>query len=141
MIQFSREAYDAVLDHAIEGGDREVCGVLAGTYDPERSTVEAVYRTENVAETPETRYRIDPEDQFEILERIENEDREVIGFYHSHPSDPPNPSATDAAQATWTDYSYVIVALDGRPFLGSWRWRGKGGNGAFEQELVRIDPG
>ena len=141
MIEFSRAAYDAILDHALGSDDREICGVLAGTYGPKESTVETVHETENVAETPETRYRIDPEDQFEILERIEEKGREVVGFYHSHPSGPPNPSATDADQATWTDYSYVIVALDGRPFLGSWRWRGKGGNGAFEQELVRVDPG
>ena len=135
MIEFSRDAYDAILDHVVEGGDREVCGVLAGTYDPEKSRVETVHETENVAETPRTRYRIDPEEQFEILERIEDEDREVVGFYHSHPSGPPRPSTTDADQATWTGYSYVIVALDGRPFLGSWRWRGD----TFEPELVQVE--
>ena len=139
MIEFSRDTYDAILDHAIEGGNREVCGVLVGTYGLERSTVKAVYRTENVAETPETRYRIDPEAQFEVLEQVEDEGREVVGFYHSHPAGPPRPSTTDANQATWTDYSYVIIALDGRPFLGSWRWREMGKDGEFEQELVRIE--
>lgn len=135
MIEFAREAYDDVVYHAYDGGDEEVCGVLAGAYGDEETRVEAAYEASNVAETPQTRYYVDPEEQFEIVETIEEEGMDVAGFYHSHPAGPTRPSETDADRATWPDLSYVIVALDGYPYLGSWRWRADEG---FEQELVAV---
>lgn len=135
MITFSREAYDDVVYEAYDGDDREVCGVLAGTHGESASTVTAAYPAENVADRPEIRYYMDPEEQFEIVEAIEADGLAVAGFYHSHPAGPPRPSDTDADRATWPGLSYAIVALDGYPYLGSWRWR----DGAFEQEIVRID--
>ena len=137
MIRFSREAYDAVVHHAYEGGDEEVCGVLAGEYGEETSRVLETHRAENVAETPRIRYRIDPEQQFAISEAIEDAGREIVGFYHSHPTGGPTPSETDVARATWSDRSYVICALDGYPFVGSWRWREDAE--AFDQETVRVE--
>ena len=136
MIRISRAAYDEIVYHAYEGGDEEVCGVLAGEYGEETSRVLATHRAENVAETPQIRYRIDPEEQFEIVEAIEDAGREIVGFYHSHPTGGTTPSETDAARATWPDRSYVICALDGYPFVGSWRWRGEAET--FEQETVRV---
>ena len=61
------------------------------------------------------------------MDRIEENGMEVVGFYHSHPIGPDEPSETDAADATWDGYSYVIVSLNGsHPFVGSWRWTGDG---------------
>lgn len=137
MIEFSREAYDAIVAHAREGVPREVCGVLAGDYGDAVSHVEESHRATNVAETPETEYYIDPEEQLEITETIEAAGRNVVGFYHSHPAGPTSPSDTDAARATWPGLSYVIVCLDGEPFVGAWRWNAT--DEAFEQEVVRID--
>ena len=136
MIEISRAAYDDIVYHAYEGDDEEVCGVLAGEYGEETSRVLATHRAENVAETPQIRYRIDPEEQFEIVEEIESAGREIVGFYHSHPTGGTTPSETDAARATWPDRSYVICALDGYPFVGSWRWRDDAET--FEQETVRV---
>jgi proteasome lid subunit RPN8/RPN11 len=138
MIELTRGAYDRVVSHAESGGEAEVCGVLAGTRgtDGEPSVVTDARETENVAETPRTRYRIDPEEQLATIEAIEAEGLDVVGFYHSHPAGPARPSETDAARATWSDYSYVICALDGHPFVGSWRWRGD--DEGFEREAVAV---
>ncbi|MFB6302486.1 MAG: desampylase [Haloferacaceae archaeon] len=135
MITFARDAYDDVIYEAYDGDEREVCGVLAGTHGATESAVRTAYPAENVADRPEIRYYIDPEEQFEIIESIEDDGLEVVGFYHSHPAGPPHPSDTDADRATWPGVSYVIVALDGYPYLGSWRWR----DGEFEQETVGIE--
>jgi len=134
MITFLRAAYDEVVYNAYDGESAEVCGVLAGTHGEAETTVEAVYPAENAADTPEIRYYIDPDEQFGIVEEIEAAGLAVAGFYHSHPAGPPRPSDTDADRATWPGLSYAIVALDGYPYLGSWRWR----DDAFEQEVVRI---
>jgi proteasome lid subunit RPN8/RPN11 len=132
MLTFTRSAADAVADHACEGAPSEVCGVLAGSHeqspesdgDAQSDRVTDVYRTENVAETPRTRYRIDPEQQLAALERADAEGLDVIGFYHSHPTGPAEPSETDAARATWRGYAYVIWTPTADPVLGAWRWRG-----------------
>ena len=138
MIALSRKAYDDVVRHAYEGGEAEVCGVLAGTRGEadEPAVVSDARRAENVAGRPQIRYRIDPEEQLELIEAIEGDGLEVVGFYHSHPAGPPRSSETDAARATWPDRSYVICALDGYPFVGSWRWRGD--EDGFEQETVSV---
>jgi proteasome lid subunit RPN8/RPN11 len=40
----------------------------------------------------------------------------MIGFYHSHPNAPAQPSSYDLAHATWPWLSYLIVAVhDGEP--------------------------
>jgi proteasome lid subunit RPN8/RPN11 len=134
---------DELLAHAREGAPEEVCGILAGVRDhgenPTESRVETHHPAENVAGTPRTRYEIDPREQLALMEQIEEEGREVVGFYHSHPHGPAGPSPTDAAQATWPNRSYVIVALDAdngeSPSLGSWRWTGE----EFVAESVRVE--
>lgn len=130
----TRDAYDDVVYQGYDGADEEVCGVLAGEYGDDESVVHEVYRAENVAETPQIRYALDPEEQFEITESIEAAGLAVVGFYHSHPTGPVHPSETDADRATWPGYSYAICAFDGYPFLGSWRWTGDG----FDRETVVL---
>ncbi|WP_181692730.1 desampylase [Natronomonas sp. LN261] len=123
----------ALVEHAREGAPEEVVGVLAGSHG-EPSAVERTDRARNAAETPHTRYEIAPKAELVVLERIEAAGLDVVGFYHSHPRGPLEPSATDARLAAWPGYSYVIVSLaDGGANLGSWRWRG----GRFEREPIR----
>lgn len=136
MLQFSREAYDDIVYHAYSGGDEEVCGVLVGEYGDTESRVVRARAAENVAETPQIRYRMDPTEQFEIVESVESAGLEVVGFYHSHPTGPTAPSETDRDRATWPDHSYVICALDGYPFVGSWRYRDEPDR--FERETVSV---
>ncbi|PSQ47146.1 hypothetical protein BRD15_07620 [Halobacteriales archaeon SW_6_65_15] len=125
-----------MVAYAREGAPEEVCGVLAGVRGAEEQRVETAHRAENAAESPTVRYEIGPREQLELLEAVEAAGREVVGFYHSHPRGPTEPSATDAELATWPDRSYVVVALDGSDgaSVGSWRWTGE----EFEEENVRV---
>lgn len=145
-IELASDVREALLAHAREGEPEEVCGVLGGVHGSETRRVERAERVPNVASTPEWRYELDPAEQLRAMRAVEDEGREVVGFYHSHPEGPRRPSATDEAQATWPDVSYVIVALDGdgdgdddrggdAPFVGSWRWTGE----RFEAETVRVE--
>lgn len=135
MITLSREVYDTLVSHARRERPKEVCGILAGEYG-EHAQVVDTFRTENVAETPRTRYEIDPEEQLAVMETIESEGYEVAGFYHSHPAGPDGPSDTDRTAAAWTDYSHVLVSLDGaHPYVGSWRWTGE----TFTPEAVQVE--
>jgi proteasome lid subunit RPN8/RPN11 len=135
MLVLRRSAYDAIIDHAIEGQPEEICGVLGGQFAEDRSTVTSVSLATNVSKHPRTEYFMDPEEQLELIDAIEEQGDDVVGFYHSHPAGPTVPSTTDEARATWPGYSYVIAAFDGHPFVGSWRWTGE----SFDQEVVRVD--
>ncbi|ELY48707.1 desampylase [Natronorubrum bangense] len=128
---------DAILERARDGHPEEVCGVFGGGYDPDgRSRVHSQYPADNVAETPRTRYRIDPEAQLELFDRLEERGEEIVGFYHTHPRGPPRPSDTDVARATWPDRSYLIVSLEPHE-IGSWRWRAD--DERFEREAVVFE--
>jgi len=124
---------DAIVDHAREGAPEEVCGLLGGARDGETHRVETRHPAENVAGTPRTRYEIDPREQLDLLERIEDAGREVVGFYLSPPRGPAEPSATDVELATWPGRSYLLVSFGGvedapdpdAAQLTSWRWTGE----------------
>ncbi|WP_439028541.1 desampylase [Haloarchaeobius sp. DT45] len=130
-----------LVDHARGGAPAEVCGVLGGQEEPER-VVTSVHAVTNVAETPRSRYELDPAETVRVIDALEDAGRDVVGFYHSHPAGPDGPSATDEERATWRDKVYCIVSLDGETgedgdadaTIGAWRWTGE----AFEP--VRIEP-
>lgn len=133
---------DELVAHARSGAPAEVCGILAGKSNEQGSEdavgerfVERQHSVENTAINQQSRYEIDPREQLAVMEEIEANGREVVGFYHSHPAGPPEPSATDVAEATWPDKSYVILFCDdGEWSLGSWNWTGD----EFVREPVRV---
>lgn len=134
-ITFPEPIHRAVREHAKAGVPEEVVGVLAGSYDDTRSTVTRAYRASNAAAEPTTRYSIAPDEELELLERIDDAGLECVGFYHSHPRGPSTPSETDARLAAWKGYSYVIVSVaSGASELKSWRWDGD----RFVPENVRV---
>jgi proteasome lid subunit RPN8/RPN11 len=123
MLAVDREAHDAVVAHALEGAPEEVCGVLGGRFGETESTVETAVPTRNAAPAPEYEYAIDPAEQVAVMDDLEARGLDVVGFYHSHPSGPAGPSATDADRASWPDRTYLVVDLAGdHPFVGAWRW-------------------
>ena len=147
MIVLPAAVRTAICERAREGRPTEICGVLGGSYEPEgTSRVHSQYPAANVAETPRTRYEIDPERQLAIFDRLEARGDEIVGFYHSHPRGPARPSETDAELATWPDRSYLIVSLEPLE-VGSWRWRttanggesATGTDGRFERERLVVD--
>jgi len=133
-MELSPAARDDIVAHARTGAPEEVVGVLVGERGP-TDRVTRIERATNAAATPETRYELDPAEQLSLLESVEAEGREVVGFYHSHPNGPAGPSATDAARAAWDGYVYAIVSLAGEPSLGAWRWT----DGAFEPLAVTVE--
>jgi proteasome lid subunit RPN8/RPN11 len=96
-----------MLAHARAEAPRECCGLLVGKGE---FVVRSV-RARNL-DTKATRYLIDPEDHFAAIRAAREERLEVIGAYHSHPSSPPVPSATDIAEAnSGPGFIYVIVSV------------------------------
>jgi proteasome lid subunit RPN8/RPN11 len=102
---------DALVAHAGETAPAECCGLFLGRGE---EIVEAV-RARNLADEPATRFLIDPADHFAARRTARGRGLEVVGFYHSHPSSPAEPSARDRAEFTYAGHLYAIVSLRVEP--------------------------
>ena len=102
---------DAIVAHARAVAPDECCGLLLGR---DHEIVDAV-AVRNIANPPTSRFLVDPEDH--IRERREARARglDVVGFYHSHPASPPEPSPRDIAEFTYPGHLYAIVSLQSNP--------------------------
>ena len=131
-------AVRGIEDHARATYPEECCGFLLGSFADPKLVIEA-RRARNVAEADrERRYVPDPKELLAVNRLRAADGRELIGFYHSHPDHPANPSLTDQAEATWPGYSYLIVSIvRGNPNdLRSWVLEKVGGS--FRPEILSI---
>ena len=122
MVTLPRPHLDEIVAHARERRDQEVCGVLGGR----QSRVDRVIRARNTAETPRTRFEMDSRDIFSALRSIENEDMDLMGFYHSHTHTQAYPSPTDVAMwsGTWGAEALCFICSlmeEDRPVLRAFR--------------------
>lgn len=135
MLVLARDAYDAILEHANADVPREACGVLVGEDRGGERFAEAVRRVPNVANAPRMTYELDPEATLAVFDEAEATNREVVGFYHSHPAGPAHMSPTDREDAAWPNHVYLLASLAARPpIVDAWLWTGE----AFERENVVI---
>ena len=111
----SKPDYELIREHVRAEWPNEACGLLAG----EGGNVQRVYLVENKLHNPRA-YEMDPVEQVRVLLEIEAAGWELSGIFHSHPSGPPFPSATDVAQAYYPDSVYLIFASDPQ---GEWQGR------------------
>jgi proteasome lid subunit RPN8/RPN11 len=101
---------NAIVAHARGAAPAECCGILVG-----RGTevLEAV-AARNLSDDP-NRFLVDPGDHFTALRAARERSLGVIGFYHSHPHSPAEPSETDLAEASYPDHLYLIVSVRTAP--------------------------
>jgi predicted GIY-YIG superfamily endonuclease/proteasome lid subunit RPN8/RPN11 len=92
----------------------EACGLLLG----QGSRVERVKTARNVHPDPQTHFEIDPQALIDAHRAARQGGPDVIGYYHSHPTGLPEPSATDRAEASGDGRVWAITAAGGVTF---WR--------------------
>jgi proteasome lid subunit RPN8/RPN11 len=105
---------DQIRHHGEATYPHECCGVFTGELLPDGlKTVRAVVQCGNTHNDP-TRswYQIDPRELVRIQREAYERGEDVIGFYHSHPDDAAQWSASDLAEAHWTGCSYVITSVE-----------------------------
>jgi proteasome lid subunit RPN8/RPN11 len=111
-----------IEEHAKEAYPEECAGVLVGMDAGGMKIVVDVWRAENTHEGErERRFLIEPLKLKEFEERAQERDLEILGFYHTHPDHPAEPSEYDREHA-WPGWSYVIasVGADGLKDVRSW---------------------
>ena len=95
-----------LLAHARAEAPRECCGLLVGR----GLAVDEYVRGVNV-EADSRRYQLDPSIHIATRRRLRGGERTIVGAYHSHPHSAPVPSASDRAEAYYSEFVWVIVSL------------------------------
>jgi len=134
-IRLSPVVIDTIRRHASAAYPYECCGALIGSAG-DGGAVEVVdaRQLENVTdEGPRRRFRVSADDYRQSETHARRVGADLVGFYHSHPDHPAQPSQYDLDHA-WPNFSYVIVSVRaGSPAdLRSWRLRPD--RSAFEEE-------
>jgi proteasome lid subunit RPN8/RPN11 len=133
-ITLSKATVDAIRAHGRETYPNECCGALIGRNGVVYETVALPNTTE---EGPRRRFLVRPSDYRAAEARASETDNELLGFYHSHPDHPAQPSQYDLDHA-WPFFSYVIVSVvSGEPAdLRSWRLRED--RSRFDEESIDV---
>jgi proteasome lid subunit RPN8/RPN11 len=97
---------------ALAAYPNECCGIIFGTQGDGVRHVNLLQHVANDFETSEQfhRFSIAPKHLIDAENLASERNELVLGFYHSHPDHPANPSEFDRQHA-WPFYSYVIVSV------------------------------
>ena len=101
------KALAAMRAHAAAAHPHEACGLLLG----EGGRITEAREARNVHPAPATHFEIDPQALIDAHRAARGKGApKVIGYYHSHPAGPAEPSATDRASAAGDGRVWAIIA-------------------------------
>jgi len=113
VLKLTEAQLEQIRRHGEAAYPHECCGVLTGELLPDGvKAVRAVLQCGNAHTDPSRSwYQIDPRELVRIQREAYERGEDVIGFYHSHPDDAAQWSASDLEEAHWTGCSYVITSV------------------------------
>ena len=127
-----------IHDHAREAYPEECAGALVGMDTGEIKIVVDVWRAENTHEEDRgRRFLIEPLQIKEFEERVQERDMDLLGFYHSHPDHPAEPSEYDREHA-WPYYSYVIASVGEAEVNYMRSWVLKDDRSGYDEEPIAF---
>ncbi len=137
-----RDVIQHITDHAVEAFPRECCGLLIGQREGAAATCETAHASMNVTNgDPHRTFEIDPKLRFDLMRQYDRADdeREIIGHYHSHPNGSAEPSAADLAMTYETEFLWVICAVSPTGAAELSAFKPRANREAFDAwELVEI---
>jgi proteasome lid subunit RPN8/RPN11 len=141
MIKLSAQWQKAIRAEGEKAYPNECCGVLLGAINGDDSrTVENIMPVHNAREAEEQyhRFKIEPDDFVRAEKAARAQNREVLGFYHSHPDHPAKPSEYDRNNA-FPFYSYIIVPVEQKKAAELTSWRLTDNRTLFIEEDIEED--
>jgi proteasome lid subunit RPN8/RPN11 len=112
MIEILAPAWEVMLDHARAVYPRECCGMMVGSNGVAGRAVPCA----NVYGGDQSdRFEISPTDILRVQREAQDEGRDLLGFFHSHPDAGAYFSTTDLKNASpW--HSHVVLSIFGGEF-------------------------
>ena len=129
---------EQVIAHARAEFPNECCGLIAGHGDE----ATRVLPTTNAEGTP-FMYVMDPREQMELMDAIDDAGEDLVAIYHSHTRSAGYPSKTDVELAFFDQPLYVIVSLQhpDEPVIRAFRLARSAPEGEqIAEEPVEITP-
>ena len=105
-MRLTRAQADALVAHARAEFPNECCGLIAGRDGAATRVLPAT----NAEGTP-FMYVMDPREQMELMDDIDDAGEDLLAIYHSHTRSAAYPSRTDVDLAFFAEPLYVIVSL------------------------------
>ena len=100
--------YDELVAYSTSSLPAEACGIILGTWHPDRIYANEFVSLSNSAADPTVSFNINP---IELLPYLHNQKQPVIGLFHSHPTAAAIPSHQDLQTLWHTIPTYWILSL------------------------------
>jgi proteasome lid subunit RPN8/RPN11 len=146
LLKLSPEIAERIRKHGSETYPHECCGALLGRdadvagpgeQVPPREVLDLFPLVNRRDDSPRNRFSVTSEDVLAAEKAGRTLGIDVVGWYHSHPDHPAEPSQYDRDHA-WPWYSYVIVSVaNGQPQRMT-SWRLNDDRAGFTSEDVEI---
>ena len=121
-VEVTRAVLAALRAEAERAAPEECCGLLLGGGEGS-GRIDAALPAANISDQPRLRFEIDPAVLLAAHKAARAGGPQVLGYYHSHPTGHPVPSATDCEHSTGDSRIWAIIAGGQVAF---WRDSGKG---------------
>ncbi|MFO7302187.1 MAG: cysteine synthase [Acidobacteriota bacterium] len=123
----------AIRRHGARTYPDECCGALLG---PKPGEVTEAFPLDNTfPDERRRRFMVGPDEYRRAEARAAETGLQLVGFYHSHPDHPAEPSQFDLDHA-WPNLSYLIVSVRQGQAKEARSWRLKADRSGFEEEFV-----
>jgi proteasome lid subunit RPN8/RPN11 len=126
---------DAMRAHAERAYPDECCGAVVGEEDGAERRVLDAWPLPNAAPAPQRRFVVAPADYRVAERRARDAGLRLLGFYHSHPDAPAQPSTVDLASA-FPHLTYVIISVEGGEARETTAWRLRDDRSRFDSEDI-----
>lgn len=117
-----RDVLDLIKQQAERAGDNETIGLLMGRicHDPKSGPYTLIMAADGALdgefEATASHVKLSAQGHAKVRHRLEaaHPDREIVGWYHTHPHYPPRFSSVDTSeQATWSDADHIGIVYSG----------------------------
>ncbi len=139
MIILPNQFVQQINTHAETEYPNECCGAVLGRLEKESKTAYNVLPISNTREESEKyhRFLIRPEEYLMCEKTALKQGWDIIGFYHSHPDHPAEPSQYDLEHA-FPVYSYIIVSVVKGTVNKMTSWELLSDRTRFNEELITV---
>ena len=110
MLYLKKEDYEKILAHCKEGLPNEACGLIGGTIEGDKRSIQKVYLLTNIDQSNE-HFSMDPKEQLAAVKDMRANGLKLLGNFHSHPESPSRPSEEDNRLAYDSKVNYLILSL------------------------------
>ncbi len=136
VLKISAELVSRIHAHGTETYPHECCGALLGRNGEDfREVLDLLPLANRRDDSPRNRFEVTAEDVLLAEKKAREMQLGLVGWYHSHPDHPAQPSEYDREHA-WPWYSYIIVSVQQRRPQDTTSWRLREDRSGYDREAI-----